>query len=233
MLADKQTERTLLEPARWAIDESSIPNPIPPLEGSSRTSDAEKAEYDEIRRAIEDRVNLVELRATVAASAAQNRSQFDGIKHLWPTLNAAIGNRSVRSAYDDYSAAQQLDDFGAGISLFERARSQDALLGWAANDIAWRLATDQNPEHRDPVVAVLRAVEACEHARWQYWGFLDTLAAALAANGRFETAVRVAEAALDRAPNAERPQLKFLIDRYKRGLAWARQSRLGSSSSTG
>ncbi len=53
------------------------------------------------------------------------------------------------------------------------------------------------------------------------WGFLDTLAATLAAAGRFESAVRVAKAALERAPENERPQMEYVIGRYLKGLTWS------------
>ena len=94
------------------------------------------------------------------------------------------------------------------------------MLGWVANDIAWRLATNADPDHRDPILAIIRAIEACEETNWQYWGFLDTLAASLAADGRHETATRVAEAALMRAPEAEKKQLEHALDRYKQGRDW-------------
>jgi hypothetical protein len=221
LLPDQNTEKALLDTKKWAVDESSVPDPIPPLEHTKRTKEEEVAEYDEINLAINDNRGLAELRTTFAASAPRNQSQFDKLKHLWPKLNAATGDREAVVEYDAYRAAKALGSHGADVASLERVRSRNMLLGWVANDIAWGLATDQDPAHRDPAIAVQRAVEACQQVRWQYWGFLDTLAAALAADGRFETAVRVAEAALARAPDEERAQVEFAIDRYKQGLAWA------------
>jgi len=57
--------------------------------------------------------------------------------------------------------------------------------------------------------------------KWQHWGFLDTLAAALAADGRYESAVRVAEAALSRAPESQQKELLRTLELYKHGKAYA------------
>lgn len=219
MLADKSLEDVILDTARWEIDESAIPDPIPAIPGSLRTSQEEEQEAVAIEQAITAGTALRELRDTLMASAYRNQSQFDIIKHMYPELCARIGDRSVPAAYADYRAAQR----GRLLVLYDQARAKDPLLGWACNDLAWGLATNPDEKHRDPAVAVARAVEACEMAKWQYWGFLDTLAAALASAGRHESAVRVAKAALERAPRSERPQIEYAIDRYAKGLAWAGQ----------
>jgi len=220
MLKDHETEQNLLDISRWEIDGRDIPDPIPAVEGSLRTAEEEKRETTDIEKALSEGGNFRELKDRVAASVFQNQSQFDQIKHMWPILCDRVGERSASSAYADYLAAKKADPV-CNLSLYERARFKDPLLGWVCNDMAWALATHPNPEQRDPPVAVIRAVEACQTAKWQYWGFLDTLAAALAAAGRYESAVRVAKAALERAPEADRAQLEYAIDRYAQGLAWA------------
>jgi len=104
--------------------------------------------------------------------------------------------------------------------LLRQAAAKDSICGWVANDTAWQLSTHPQTEHRDPPLAIVMAIEACEESKWQYWGFLDTLAASLAADGRHETATRVAEAALIRAPQEEKKQVEHVLDRYRRGLDW-------------
>jgi len=69
--------------------------------------------------------------------------------------------------------------------------------GWrhAANDLAWILATSPDPALRDPEQAV-RLLEAVRREEEPLPELLDTLAAAYAAAGRFDDAVRTADQAL-------------------------------------
>lgn len=217
MLADKGLEHSILDTSRWEIDESVIPDPIPAIQGSLRAMQEEEQEAKEIEQAVTEGTALGELREQIITSACRNQSQFDNIKHMYPKVCARMGDRSVPAAYADYEAAKG----GQLLVFYEQARSKDPLLGWACNDLAWALATSPDERHRDPAVAVARAVEACQITKWQYWGFLDTLAAALAAAGRYESAGRVAKAALERAPEDEKAQLEYAIDRYSQGLTWA------------
>ena len=67
---------------------------------------------------------------------------------------------------------------------------------WSAtNNLAWILATSPNPVLRDPEQAV-RLLEAVRREEETLPELLDTLAAAYAAAGRFEDAVRSADQAL-------------------------------------
>ncbi len=63
----------------------------------------------------------------------------------------------------------------------------------AANNLAWLLATAADPALRDPREAIL-LVEADAQGSEAPW-LLDTLAAAYAADGRFEEAIRTADRA--------------------------------------
>jgi len=69
--------------------------------------------------------------------------------------------------------------------------------GWrhATNDLAWILATSPDPALRDPEQAV-RLLEAVRREEETLPELLDTLAAAYAAAGRFDDAVRTADQAL-------------------------------------
>jgi tetratricopeptide (TPR) repeat protein len=93
-----------------------------------------------------------------------------------------------------------------------QAHGREALLmqpGYteAANNLAWLLATAADPALRDPREAI-RLVEADAHGSEAPW-LLDTLAAAYAADGRFEEAIRTADRAArlateqDQAASAE------------------------------
>jgi hypothetical protein len=66
----------------------------------------------------------------------------------------------------------------------------------SATALAWTLATHPDDKVRDPARAVMLSERAAEVTGNQDAGVLDTLAAAYAAAGRFDDAVRIAEAAL-------------------------------------
>ena len=95
------------------------------------------------------------------------------------------------------------------------AYQQDSLMGWAANDLAWDLAAHSDKTKRDGAAAVTLAVEACQKTDWRYWGFIDTLAAALAQAGQYDDAVRVAKAAKELAPKDEQAYMDEAISLYE------------------
>jgi tetratricopeptide (TPR) repeat protein len=64
------------------------------------------------------------------------------------------------------------------------------------NSLAWILATHSDPKFRNPAEAIRIAERACELTNQKDAGFLDTLAAAYAAAGRFADAVATAEKAV-------------------------------------
>ena len=80
------------------------------------------------------------------------------------------------------------------------ALRKDPELGWAANNLAWILATSADPRLRDPAQAVRLAEGAVRRADPPDAEFLDTLATAYAAAGRPEDARRAAAAAAALGP---------------------------------
>ncbi len=64
------------------------------------------------------------------------------------------------------------------------------------NSLAWILATHSDPKFRNPQEALSLAIRTCELANYEDPRFLDTLAAAYAAAGRFSDAVATAEKAV-------------------------------------
>jgi len=64
------------------------------------------------------------------------------------------------------------------------------------NSLAWILATHSDPKFRNPQEAMSLAIRTCELANYEDHRFLDTLAAAYAAAGRFSDAVATAEKAV-------------------------------------
>lgn len=93
----------------------------------------------------------------------------------------------------------------AGMEHFRRA--MNLAPGWPApsSELAWLLATSPDDGVRDPEAAIRLAEAALELAGGRDISVLDTAAAAYAAAGRYDDAVRIAENALEVAgPDADR-----------------------------
>jgi len=114
-----------------------------------------------------------------------------------PLLEQALaGNRYVAKL----QAGMAMTFAGLGRQEDAIRHYRNALMlepGWrhATNDLAWILATSHDPALRDPEQAI-RLLEAVRREKETLPELLDTLAAAYAAAGRFDDAVRTADRAL-------------------------------------
>jgi tetratricopeptide (TPR) repeat protein len=125
-----------------------------------------------------------------------------------------------------------------GVALGLAGRIPEAMEHWeqalrikpdyaeAQNRLAWSLATRAPADGGDPVRAIALAQEACERAGNRVATYLDTLAAAYAAAGRYNDASVTAEKAIDLARGGQ-PELARSIEArlelYRSGQAY-RQS---------
>lgn len=120
--------------------------------------------------------------------------------------------------------AADLRDYAAAITALRRAQQLQADSREIANALAWHLATSPDAALRDPAAAVLLAETACADRATTPPGWLDTLAAAYAANNQFDDAVRTAEAALAAARAANDEKLTSAVtarlDLYRQGKAY-------------
>ncbi|MDA7910059.1 SUMF1/EgtB/PvdO family nonheme iron enzyme [bacterium] len=202
------------------LDMSSIPKVLP-VPGYIKRSEAdEKKIYDEVNARFQSGDSGLNDEFLELMSA--NQRFFSDARRLWPELSGANEDRiEAFLAYNDGHRARQIGKANQTLPKLEAARKKDLLMGWVSNDIAWSLATNSNENHRDGIIAVQRAIEACETVRWRYWGFLDTLAAALAEVGEFAEAKRVATAARQMAPTSEHAYLDRLIGLYGEGKPYS------------
>ena len=94
----------------------------------------------------------------------------------------------------------------------------------ALNNLAWVLATCDEPKFRNPIRAITFAEKACKLTDYKQPGWLDTLAAAYAAADRFDEATKTAETALKLAEAANQQQLAEEIQKrlesYYGGRPW-------------
>ena len=124
---------------------------------------------------------------------------------------------------------------GLALVLLAQGRMSEALAaaraalalrpGWALamGDVAWILATSDDPSIRDPRSAAALAEDAAHRTQEKHAGILDTLGAAYAACGRYEEAVAAGEKALALA--REGPDRGF-ADRVARRLSAYRAGRV-------
>jgi tetratricopeptide (TPR) repeat protein len=91
----------------------------------------------------------------------------------------------------------------------------------AHNNLGWILATGPDATVRDGGEAVRYATRACELTDWKDPGHLDTLAAAHAEAGDFESALRVVQHAIElerqREPSALLPVLRAHLAEFEAG----------------
>jgi tetratricopeptide (TPR) repeat protein len=132
----------------------------------------------------------------------------------------------------DYAEAQ----YNLGNALAQLGRLQEAIDNYeqalriqpdfvdACNNLAWLLAAHTPAEGGDAVRAVDLAQQACELTGNRQAGYLDTLAAAYAAAGRFNEAVATAQKAIELARAAAQPKLvaevEARLELYRSGHAY-------------
>ena len=118
-------------------------------------------------------------------------------------------------------ALEQTHKVREAIGHYEQALRIKPDLPEVHNNLAWLLATLAPAEGGNPVCAVTLAEQACQLTNNRMPPYLDTLAAAYAAAGRFDDAIAIAQKAIDLANSAGLPQVVKQIEPrlqlYRRG----------------
>lgn len=121
-------------------------------------------------------------------------------------------------------ALATLGNVDEAMKHFRRALELDPDYASAQNNLAWALATHTEPNAREANEAISLAEQACQSTRHRDAGFLDTLAAAYAAAGRFDQAVTTGQAALALATEAQADDLANEIRNrlrlYRQGMPY-------------
>lgn len=137
----------------------------------------------------------------------QALADFSKAIEIFPQYSGAFLNRAtVHYARRGYEAA--LKDYAT-------AQSSDPNNIRAFNDAAWLLATCPVETIRNPKLAIQLAEQADSLADLPAGNYLDTLAAAYAADGRFEEAVETAEHALTILPDNEKAPTSARLEKYR------------------
>ena len=90
--------------------------------------------------------------------------------------------------------------YAQAIHYYERALELAPDDAATHNNLGWLLATSEDPQFRDAKRALSHAQKAVALNGWKEAAFIDTLAEALYANGRYDEAVKTQARALERDP---------------------------------
>jgi spermidine synthase len=157
---------------------------------------------------------------------------------------ALLGRGQLKDAEQHFRRALEVepDHFNASLNLAfaldRQGKTQEALALWrdalrrqhhevpsgVRNRCAWILATDADPSIRNAGEAIALAEQCVRDSGGKIADYLDTLAAAYAAAGRFPEAVEVALSALSQASSrgltSHADALKKRIELYKAGVPY-------------
>jgi tetratricopeptide (TPR) repeat protein len=149
----------------------------------------------------------------------------DHTRHLEldPESAVAYSNRAVAwLGMGEYQ--KTADDFKAAEKLAPE-------LDEALNGYAWFLATCPDESFRNGKLAIEKSKKACGLTNYQDWYQLDTLAAAFAETGDFDSAVKWAKQALEIAPAAKKGICEQQLQRFQRKEPF--RSKIGKNAEEG
>ena len=139
-------------------------------------------------------------------------SDFDKAIEINPRYIRAYNNRGVV-----YRLKGQYDK---AILDFNKAIEINPLDAEGYNNLAWLLATARAPGFRNGKRAVDLALKACELSDWRNAEYVDTLGAAYARAGDFESAVKWEEKALGYPKLARPSEFRERLHLYRERKPW-------------
>jgi len=131
-------------------------------------------------------------------------ADFTEALKIYPQYIDALENRAF--------AYVEKKEYAKAIADLESAIQFSPNSYQAVNDLAWLLATAPEDSVRDEERALTLAKQACAITEYKQWNTIDTLAVALAENGKFTEAKEWLGTALTLAPDDEKTRLQGHLD---------------------
>ena len=171
------------------------------------------------QKALEIRPLYVRALSNLGAALNQQGKSAEAMEYH---LKALKINPSDADTHCNMATALHLQgDLVESMKHYRLALQADPDYSKACNNLAWILATAEEPDLRDPGLAVELATKACILTDYSNADQLDTLAVAFAATGRFDEAAETAQKALAQAMADEKndlaEQVRERLGRYKQG----------------
>ncbi len=191
-----------------------------------------------------DSTSLLHQRAIALKAAGkldEAAADFDSILKQRPDDYAAIMGRGYvyfqkleyKKAIEDFAKAIELDpedavafnnrgynqhqlgEYAAALKDYDEALRLAPKYALALQNRAWLLATASDKSFRDPAAAVESAKQACELSNYSAIGDLSALAAALAADEKFDEAVGWQEKVVELVADQYKEFTKKTLERYE------------------
>jgi len=174
------------------------------------------------RRALQIKPEFAKAHNNLAISLAATGRQDEAIRHFRRVLQ--IDPDYAEAHYKVAGIFEAMGRQDEAISHYRLAVQLQPEHPAAINNLAWNLATAPDPALRDPAEALSLARRACELTGHGKPEFLDTLAAAFAAGGRFDEAEKTAEKAekLAEAAGSEAlaREIRNHLEMFKKGRSY-------------
>lgn len=138
---------------------------------------------------------------------------FSAAVELTPNDPVAWNNRGYNRL--------QIKEYEGALADYAKAVELAPTYALALQNQAWALATVPNEKLRDAKKAIQSAEAACKLSNYEAVGDLSALAAAFAADGKFETAVGWQEKVVAKVSEQYKEFANKILDRYKNERAFA------------
>ncbi len=181
------------------------------------------AAMENFDRAIQDATHAIRLDPTYAEAynnrGVTHRKRGDLQKAIQDYTEAIHHFTSYGDAYANRGYARvQLGEYAEALHDYYQAVTISPSSPQAFNDAAWLMATCEEEEFLNGERSVEYARYACELTKYQNGEYVDTLAAALAESGDFESAIKTQEQAITLLSDVSRASAEERLQLYRDGM---------------